>query len=101
MLLYVLDARKRVLPPICATRLCNVDYDGKSESVSATDLNLKCVSGTVVLQLLAEKFGQGFHRLDVGAKDFERGKYRDREDDTRDSPHPAPENQRKKNKNWV
>lgn len=60
-------------------------------------LILKWVSGTVVLQLSAEKFGQGFHRFDVSAKDFERGKDRDREDDTRDSPHPAPENQGKKN----
>src|SRR4030095_3509064 len=64
-------------------------------------LILKQAICAIALQFSAEKFGQRFHRLDVGTKDFERGEDRDRDDDTRDSPHPAPENQRKKNKDWI
>jgi len=46
-------------------RMATFGYNGKS--VTARRLVLEWTTGTVVLQLSAEKFGQWFHRPDVGA----------------------------------
>src|SRR6185437_8655222 len=50
---------------------------------------------------LAQKFRQRFHRFDMGAKNLECGQDWDSEDDAGDSPHPAPEDQGKKNEHWI